>query len=90
MGIGFSHHNVPSLSKTAIRSSIGTGVEPSSPHARATKSVMARRAGPGRQDCSDPLVMVSAQAFLLLRVDRGRRVETVVRPAQRGISAARS
>ena len=29
IGIGFSHHSVPSLSKTAMRSSTGTGSEPS-------------------------------------------------------------
>ena len=39
IGIGFSGHNVPSLSKTAIRSSTGTGFDPSAPVTRATKSV---------------------------------------------------
>ena len=49
IGIGFSVHSVPSLSKTATRSSIGTGSDPSAPVTRATKSAIAFLAGPSRQ-----------------------------------------
>src|SRR5918994_465463 len=44
MGIGFSHHSVPSLSNTATRSSGATRSA-----ADATKSRIARLAGPSRQ-----------------------------------------
>jgi hypothetical protein len=43
IGIGFSHHSVPSLSNTATRSSVGTDA------ARATNSTMACLAGPSLQ-----------------------------------------
>src|SRR5215211_4129691 len=49
IGIGFSHHRVPSLSNTATRSSAGTGSDPSSPQVCQTKSTIACRAGPARQ-----------------------------------------
>ena len=49
IGIGCSHHSVPSLSNTATRSSTGTGAEPSRPQTRSTNSMIARRAGPSRQ-----------------------------------------
>ena len=49
IGIGFSHHSVPSLSNTATRSSTGTASDPSSPHVRRTKSMIACFAGPSRQ-----------------------------------------
>src|SRR5215207_2312413 len=41
IGIGFSHHSVPSLSNTAMRSSTGTACDPCSPQTRRTKSTMA-------------------------------------------------
>ena len=46
IGIGFSHHSVPSLSNTAMRSSTGTGP---SRRTRATKSTIACFASPPRQ-----------------------------------------
>jgi hypothetical protein len=53
IGIGFSHHSVPSLSKVASRSSAGTSL------ARSTNSAMACFAGPWRQlDSSEPMLMV--------------------------------
>ena len=48
IGIGFSHHKVPSLSKTATRSSTGTASDPS-PQARPTKSRIAFLAAPSCQ-----------------------------------------
>src|SRR3954454_24063526 len=54
MGIGCSHHSVPSLSNTATRSSTGTGAEPSSPVVAATKYKIACFADPSRQLGSDP------------------------------------
>src|SRR4051794_41373974 len=90
MGIGFSHHSVPSLSNTATRCSTGTGGEPSAPVTRATKSTTACRAGPARQ-------LVSAGGVL----GRGRVVMTpTLRPrphpgitrdgGRSGVAAARS
>src|SRR3954447_1014166 len=55
IGIGFSHHRVPSLSKTATRSSTGT---PCSPHARLTNVMIACLVGPSRQVDSGSLAMV--------------------------------
>jgi hypothetical protein len=49
IGIGYSHHSVPSLSNTAKRSSTGTGTDPSPPLTRATNSTIACFAGPSRQ-----------------------------------------
>src|SRR3954468_23796418 len=49
IGTGFSHHSVPSLSKTATRSSTGTGSDPSWPLVFATNSKIAFFAGPSRQ-----------------------------------------
>src|SRR4051794_18297235 len=49
IGTGFSHHSVPSLSKTATRSSTGTGSDPSWPLVFATNSKIAVFAGPSRQ-----------------------------------------
>ena len=45
IGIGFSHHSVPSLSKTATRSSTGTP----SDTVRSTNSTTARLAAPSFQ-----------------------------------------
>ena len=56
IGIGFSHHRVPSLSNTATRSSGGTAVDPASPHVRATKFMIACLAGPSRQLESSPVM----------------------------------
>ena len=47
IGIGFSHHRVPSLSNTATRSSTGTASAPS--QVRATKSKIACFVAPSRQ-----------------------------------------
>src|SRR5574340_1686659 len=49
MGIRFSHHSVPSLSKTAIRSSVGTAAGPPSVVTDRTKPRMARLVAPSRQ-----------------------------------------
>jgi hypothetical protein len=49
IGIGFSHHKVPSLSNTATRSSTGTASDPSSPHVRRTKSMIDLFVAPSRQ-----------------------------------------
>src|SRR5512132_960239 len=49
MGIGFSHHSVPSLSNTATRSSGGTVSIPPSVVTRWTKSKMACLLAPSRQ-----------------------------------------
>ena len=49
IGIGFSHHNVPSLSNTATRSSTGTATDPSSPHTRSTNATIASLVGPSFQ-----------------------------------------
>src|SRR6476469_1900621 len=62
IGIGFSHHRVPSLSNTATRSSTGTASAPS--QVRATKSTIACFAAPSRQAASavgfdEPTVSVS-------------------------------
>src|SRR3954462_14160623 len=50
IGIGFSHHRVPSLSNTATRSSAGTASAPS--EVRATKSKIACFAAPSCQQAS--------------------------------------
>ena len=52
IGSGFSHHSVPSLSKTARRSSAGTSAT-----TRSTNSMIARFAGP-----SFHVVRISAMA----------------------------
>ena len=62
IGIGFSHHSVPSLSNTATRSSTGTASAPS--QVRATKSTIACFAAPSRQLASavvfdEPTISVS-------------------------------
>ena len=49
IGIGFSHHSVPSLSNTATRSSTGTGSVPSAPRTRSTNAITASRAAPSCQ-----------------------------------------
>ena len=56
IGMGFSHHSVPSLSNTATRSSTGTATDPSSPHVRRTKSQIARLVGVSRHLESNPSV----------------------------------
>src|SRR3954449_6454762 len=72
IGIGCSHHSVPSLSNTATRSSTGTGAEPSSPVVAATKSKIACFAAPSRQLGSDPLPDVLAVMAPTLGRDDGR------------------
>ena len=58
IGIGFSHHRVPSLSNTATRSSTGTAaIRPRRTYA-ATKSTIACLVGPSRQLDSNPSVIV--------------------------------
>src|SRR4051794_39086556 len=49
IGIGFSHHSVPSLSYTAIRSDGGTYSAPPSSVTRSTKSTIARLGAESRQ-----------------------------------------
>src|SRR5215216_7533635 len=46
MGIGFSHHSVPSLSNTATRSAGGTWSSPPGVVTRSTNSMIAARAMP--------------------------------------------
>ena len=53
IGIGFSHHSVPSLSNTATRSSTGTAADPSRPHVRSTNWMIACFAGPSRHIDND-------------------------------------
>jgi hypothetical protein len=60
IGIGFSHHNVPSLSTTATRSSTATAADPSSPHVRRTKSMIACFVGPSRQLDRNSSAMIHA------------------------------
>jgi hypothetical protein len=49
MGMGFSHHRVPSLSKTATRSSGGTASLPPGEVTDSTKARMACLLAPSRQ-----------------------------------------
>jgi len=53
IGIGFSHHRVPSLSNTATRSAAGRNSGDPSAVTRATKSRMAATAAPSFQDRRD-------------------------------------
>ena len=53
--IGFSHHNVPSLSNTATRSAGGTKSGPPSVVTRATKSTIALVAGVSFHEASAAL-----------------------------------
>ena len=69
IGIGFSHHKVPSLSKTATRSSTGTAADPSSPQLRSTNSTIACLVGPSRQLDSNSAVTTSP--FRSRRAPRG-------------------
>src|SRR5215218_7349416 len=62
IGIGFSHHSVPSLSKTATRSATGTGGAPPVPHTAETNARTASRAGPARQHESVPCGTASRTA----------------------------
>ena len=76
IGIGFSHHNVPSLSKTATRSSTGTVADPSAPQVRSTNSTIAspgRAVPPARQQLS-----VHSHLLVLLCA-RGRFLPASVR-----------
>ena len=54
IGIGFSHHRVPSLSNTATRSAGGTNSGDPSVVTRPTKSRMAAAAGPSFQLARPP------------------------------------
>src|SRR5438034_4363489 len=63
IGIGFSHHSVPSLSNTATRSSTGTAFDT----VRSTNSTSASLAGPSLQLASDP----DMRRALLLHVGSG-------------------
>ena len=51
IGIGFSHHSVPSLSHVAMRASGGTWSGPS-PVTRSTNSMIAALVGVSRHDAS--------------------------------------
>src|SRR5512140_1197275 len=59
IGIGFSHHSVPSLSNTATRSSGGSPVAGSV--TRSTKASTASLVGPGVHSDSGSLIVVSGQ-----------------------------
>jgi hypothetical protein len=67
IGIGFSHHKVPSLSKTATRSSIGTVADPSAPQIRSTNSTIACLVGPSRQPDSNSAFTVTFRSCLCAR-----------------------
>jgi hypothetical protein len=54
IGIGFSHHRVPSLSNPATRSAGGTNSGDPSAVTRPTNSRMAAAAGPSFQLASPP------------------------------------
>ena len=55
IGIGFSHHNVPSLSKTATRSAAGTPAET----VRSANSTTAALAAPSFQLASTPVTLAA-------------------------------
>jgi hypothetical protein len=55
IGIGFSHHNVPSLSKTATRSAAGTPADTVS----SANSITARLAVPSFQLASIPAMQAA-------------------------------
>src|SRR4051812_39858774 len=64
MYIGFSHHNVPSLSKVAMRSAGGTWPGPAWVTDR-TKDTMASLVSPSRQPASGSLLMATPSLPLL-------------------------
>jgi hypothetical protein len=71
IGIGFSHHKVPSLSKTATRSSGGTPADT----VRSAKSTTARLAVPSFQLASSPItVAIPRHHYLGLGFEVGLRV----------------
>src|SRR3954447_1376084 len=85
IGTGFSHHSVPSLSKTATRSSTGTGSDPSSPLVFPTNSRIACFVGPSRQLAS---ALVAGDSFsvltlVLIQLSLGRAGGTRSRRHQR-------
>ena len=73
IGIGFSHHKVPSLSNTATRSSTGTPSDSFSPHVRRTKSMIACFVAPSRH-------YGSTSAMIPLLVASGHPRSTVPEP----------
>src|SRR4051794_40968876 len=73
IGIGFSHHRVPSLSNTATRSSTGTLLEPSWPHVRSTNWMIACLAGPSFQLASCGVVMVVSSGLERIHSGHGHR-----------------
>ncbi len=69
IGIGFSHHNVPSLSNTATRSSTGTACDT----VRSTNSTSARLAAPSfqlanAQDTPYPTIRISYRLIMPSRI----------------------
>jgi hypothetical protein len=66
IGIGFSHHSVPSLSNTAKRSSTATGSDPSAPQTRATNASIDCFAGPSRQLDSLPTTPPDARSVVAM------------------------
>src|SRR3954451_21811331 len=73
IGIGFSHHRVPSLSTTATRSSTGTLLEPCWPHVRSTNWMIACLAGPSFQLASCAVVMVVSSGLERIHSGHGHR-----------------
>ena len=80
IGIGFSHHRVPSLSNTATRSSIGTAGDPSSPLVRRTKSTIACFVGPSRHVERESSAMVHSPGLLGHVRDFAHRTAVIVQP----------
>src|SRR5215218_10825723 len=62
MGIGFSHHRVPSLSNTATRSADGTWSSPPGVVTRSTNSMIAARAAPAVHESRAPMSLPSLAA----------------------------
>ena len=60
IGIGFSVHNVPSLSRTAIRSASGTNRSEPSSITWSTKSTIVRRVGVSAQEAKRESPAISA------------------------------
>ena len=81
IGIGFSHHNVPSLSNTATRSSTGTAADPSAPQTRATNATIACLAAPSRQPVNPPTTPTAPLPVVVMNPPLSREpVQMIVRP----------
>src|SRR5262249_27235926 len=91
IGIGFSHHSVPSLSKVAMRSATGTRSGPSVV-TRETKSMIAWRVGVSFQDsriASDATPLLPGRAARLT-VETGEHLGRVRRAVARERAAERA